>query len=324
MLSRLLLALFLGATPADPGVAATSGLWTGTTTDLPLSPPTGALEAQMTGDVLSYYTLAMLAARDGNFRRSLPLLREARALSYRVLQNGPLPRRLALRHFIRAAYVEEQLSELTVVEEQIARPLDRADDKQILLQLRALLLHNLFLAVRTQLGQAPARLLSRAASAYELALADPGRARTQLQVEYAALLAERGNLREARALFNRLSDGELAPENMDLSVAYYFTAISDLGRAVTRLSDASRRDGWARGGAGRDGVSVRHQVYRMHDFDRLRDHPRFCELVTDPEEALLGLQDPPAASGRGAKAAPGSAVPAAPSQSVPPAPSPRP
>lgn len=252
--------------------------------------PKGALEAGLVGAARSHYTAAMVAIRDGLFRRALPYLREARALSFAAMQNGPQPHALAMRHLVRIAYVEEELNELAAIEELLSRSLERADDRPALLQARAVLLHNMFLAVRSYTGKTPTRLLNRALQSYEAALADTSRPRTHLQIGYAALLAEKGDRREARAVFNRLADSDLQVDNLDLAVAYYYTAIGDSGRAINRLSDAARRDGWARGGPTRDGVSARHQAYRMHDFDRLRDHPRFHELVSQPEESVLGLR----------------------------------
>lgn len=260
--------------------------------------PSGALEAGLTGAARGHYSAAMVAIRDGSFRRALPYLREARALSFAAMQNGPEPRQLALRHLIRIAYVEEELSELAAIEELLGRSLERGEDRPALLQARAVLLHNMFLAVRSHTGKSPTRLLSRALQSYEAALADTGRSRAHLSIGYAALLAEKGDRREARAVFNRLSDADLQADNLDLAVAYYYTAIGDQGRAINRLSEAARRDGWARGGPMRDGVSARHQAYRMHDFDRLRDHPRFQELVSQPEESALGLRPPAAPADR--------------------------
>lgn len=254
--------------------------------------PTGALEEGLSGQTRTHYATAMAAIREGNFRRALPYLREARAQTFAALRDGPLPRQTALRQLVRIAYVEEELSELAAIEELLGRALERGEDRPALLQARAVLLHNMFLAVRSFSGKSPTRLLTRALHAYETALADAGRSRPHLLIGYAALLAEKGDRRESRAVFNRLSEADLQPDTLDLAVAYYYTAIGDGGRAINRLSEAARRDGWARSGPHRDGISARHQAYRMHDFDRLRDHPRFIELVTQPEEATLGLRPP--------------------------------
>jgi tetratricopeptide (TPR) repeat protein len=246
----------------------------------------------MSGAIRTHYADAMAAVERGSFRRALPFLREARALCYRRMQDGPDPRAASLRHLVRIAYVEEEISELAAIEELLQRPLDRVEDRSALLQARAVLLHNMFLAVRSFSGRSPSQLIRRAMQAYEQAGAEPGRSQTHLQIGHAALLAERGDRRAARALFNRLSEADLQPDSLDLAVAYYYTALGDSARAISRLADASRRDGWARGGPTRDGVSARHQAYRMHDFDRLRDHPRFIDLVAAPEERSLGVIEP--------------------------------
>lgn len=262
------------------------------------SAPKGSLEEGLSGSARAYYATAMAAVREGNFRRALPYLREARAQSFSALQDGPLPRQVALRHLVRIAYVEEELGELAAIEELLGRTLDRADDRPDLLQARAVLLHNMFLAVRNFSGKSPTRLLSRALHSYEAALANTGRSRPHLLIGYAALLAEKGDRRESRAVFNRLTETDLQADTLDLAVAYYYAAIGDGGRALNRLSEAARRDGWARSGPLRDGISTRHQAYRMHDFDRLRDSPRFQELVSLPEEAALGLRPPAAPTQR--------------------------
>jgi len=284
-----LLALLWVASPEDGHGPQDRQAPTGSLVELQPTPPVGALEQGLSGAIRAHYAEAMAAVRGGHFRRALPFLREARALSYRQLQDGPQPRSLSLRHMVRIAYVEEELNELAAIEELLQRPLDRVEDRSALLQARAILLHNMVLAVRSFGGKIPSLLVGRAAQAYEQALAEPGRSQTHLQIGYAALLAERGDRREARAIFNRLSEADLQPEGLDLAVAYYYTAIGDATRALSRLGEASRRDGWARGGPARDGVSARHQAYRMHDFDRLRDHPRFIELISGPEERALGL-----------------------------------
>ena len=301
-----LLALVLLAGIDEPGAAQARHVHTGRMAERQPSVQFGALEDGLAGDIRGLYASAMLSVRSGHFRRALPFLREARALCYRQTQDGPQPRSLSLRHMIRIAYVEEELNELAAIEELLQRPLDRAEDRPALLQARAILLHNMFLAVRSFGDTQAGALLKRAAQAYQLAIAEPGRSLTHLQLGYAALLAERGDLRESRAIFNRLTEADLQPDGMDLAVAYYFTAIGDAARALSRLAEASRRDGWSRGGPARDGVSARHQAYRMHDFDRLRDHPRFQELVSDPEERALGIYPLPDTTRR-ATPAPGSA-----------------
>ena len=97
--------------------------------------------------------------------------------------------------------------------------------------------------------------------------------------------AEQGHRHEARAAFAKLSEHEREQETMDIAVAYYYLALGDRSRSIARLLEAARRDSWLRGSPGREGHSFRSQVYRMNDFDRLRSHPRFVELVTEPEEA---------------------------------------
>lgn len=294
-----LLSLLLAAWADEPLGSVDRPVSAGSVVELQPRPPAGALELGMPADVRAHYADAMATVKAGNFRRALPFLREARALCYRSMQDGPLPRALSLRHMIRIAYVEEELSELAAIDEFLGRSMERAEDRAALLQARAILLHNMFLAVRSFSHKPPKQLLGRAIQAYELAVAEPGRSLTHLQIGYAALLAERGDFREARAVFNRLTEADLQSETLDLAVAYYYTAIGDAPRAMNRLAEAARRDGWARGGPNRDGVSARHQAYRMHDFDRLRDHPRFQELISGPEERTLGLQSPGFPTGPG-------------------------
>lgn len=288
-----ILAALLVVFPEDADTTEAPSVRTGSQVELQPRSLFGTLEQSLRGAVRVHYENAVTAIRGGKFRRALPYLREARALCYRQMQDGPQPRPSSLRQMIRIAYVEEEVNELAAVEDLLLRPLDRAEDRQALLQARAILLHNMFLAVRSFGGQSASPLLQRATNAYEAALAEPSRSLTHLQIGYAALLAEQGERRQARALFNRLGESDLQPEGMDLAVAYYFTALGDPARALARLADASRREGWSRGGPARDGVSSRHQAYRMHEFDRLRDHPRFSELVSEPEERALGLSTLP-------------------------------
>ena len=53
---------------------------------------------------------------------------------------------------------------------------------------------------------------------------------------------------------------------------------------MERLLVASRRESWDHPSASHEGRTLRGLVYRMSDFDRLRDHPRFIEWVSMPEE----------------------------------------
>lgn len=251
--------------------------------------PRGALEEGMPPELAAPYAAGIAALRAGDYRTALTHVRRARALSYRLSVHGPLPRWLARRHLVRTAYVEVQLTELLAIDEQLPRVVDRLDDHASLLQLRAMILHNLFLAVRTYTGQSDARLLRVTVAAYEVSLAElGGHLRSGAQISYAAILGERGELRAARAEFAKVSDKEVQSEELDLPVAYYHLAVGERGRALSRLLIAARRDSWDRPGALRDGATVRAQAYRMNDFDRLRDHPRFHELVTQPEEHLGG------------------------------------
>lgn len=247
--------------------------------------PRGALEEGMPPELAVPYAAGIAALRAGDFRSALTHVRRARALSYRLSVRGPLPRWLARRHLVRTAYIEVQLNELLAVDEQLPRVVDRLDDHASLLQLRALILHNLFLAVRTYTGQSDARLLRITVAAYQESLSElGGHLRSGAQVSYAAILGERGELRAARAEFAKVTEKETQSEELDLPVAYYHLAVGERGRALARILTAARRDSWDRPGALRDGATVRAQAYRMNDFDRLRDHPRFQELITQPEE----------------------------------------
>jgi predicted Zn-dependent protease len=268
-------------------------------------PARGALEEGMSGEPARFYAASISAIRAGQYRRALTEIRQARVLYFRALQHGPLPaagdldaepsgqrqlgqgttpRRLLARHFTRARYLEEQLAELVAIDEQLEHMSERGDPRSAAIQVRPMLLHNLFLAVRGFLGVSDNRLLREGLRAYEVALEEADRLKHPLRVGYAALLAERGSRREARQNFDKLSEQEREQENLDIAVSYYYLALGDRGRAITRLLQASTRDSWLHGAAGVDGQPFRSQVYRMNDFDRLRDHPRFIELVTDPEE----------------------------------------
>jgi hypothetical protein len=259
---------------------------TGQAVEVRAQPPAGALETGMSGDILRLYGGAMAAAQAGSLREALPLLREARALCHRQLLHGPTPRVLAYRHLQRALYAEEEITELLEVDRRLQRLRDvpAAEERTGLQQERALVLHNLFLLVRGFSGLSDERLLSQALSAYELIQNRPGPLRTLAQLGHAALLAERGDLAAAQRLFQRISADEREAERYDLPVAYYHLATADRQRALLRLLRASRRDTWERGSGLEYGRSLRSMVYRMSDFDRLRDHPLFIELVTDPEE----------------------------------------
>lgn len=260
--------------------AATSG----TAVELQPQPPRGALEEGMSGDVARYYASSIAALRTGQYRRALSEVRQARVLAYTMVKKGPKTRRQASRHFTRVLHLEEQLSELVLVDEQLERPPDRSDQRNLLLHMRALLLRNLFLAVRGFLGISDWRMLKETLRAYQVALEEADSLKHSLLVGYAAMLAERGNRREARNHFAKLSEHEREQETMDLPIAYYYLALGDRTRAIARLVTASHRDSWLHGSPGREDHSFRAQVYRLNDFDRLRDHPRFIELVAVPEE----------------------------------------
>ena len=289
MLPKVLLALALpGALAAGPihgqSLAATLLPSDGTSEVRPQF-PRGALEAGMPPEIAVPYAAGIAALRAGDYRAALTQVRRARALSFRLGGRGPLPRWLARRHLVRTGYVEVQLIELNAINEQLPRVTERAEDRASLLQLRAIILHNLFLAVRSYTGQSDARLLRLTVSAYEVALAEVGgHLRNGAQVSFAAILGERGELRAARTEFAKVTDKDVQAEELDLPVAYYYLAMGERSRALSRLLVASRRESWDRPGALRDGATLRAQAYRMNDFDRLRDHPRFQELVTGHEE----------------------------------------
>lgn len=252
-------------------------------------PPAYALERGLGGPLASRYAAAVAAIRAGNPHLALPSLREARALAYRDYIAGKTPRRPAYRHFARLLYAEELQLDLVDIERQLHQQRDPlpSEDKMRLLHERALLLHNQFLLVRTFTGQSDARLLGQALDTYEALLGKPSQLRTTVQIGYAALLGERGDLHGAQAAFARVNLEDQQAERYDLPVAYYYLAIGNRPRAMARLAAAAHRDTWDHAGAGQDGRTVRSLVYRMNDFDLLRDHPLFIELVTDPEESAL-------------------------------------
>jgi hypothetical protein len=268
------------AVPAPRSIEVTDGA----TVEVAPHPPIGALEEGMTGEVARLYAAGIADVRSGHYRHALSVVRQARKLSYLARQQGPIAPALAQRHFQRIRYLEEQLSDLTPIEEQLERPPEPTDHRNRLLQLKALLLHNLFLAVRGFLGINDNRLLKESVHAYQVALEQADDLKQPLLVGYAAMLAERGSRRDARAVFQKLSDGDRKQENLDIAVAYYYLALGDRQRAIARLITASGRESWLHGPAGWEDRPFRSQVYLMNDFDRLRDHPRFQELVTRPEE----------------------------------------
>lgn len=287
----LLVPLAVALAPLTPGAAAprsrTIEVSSSTAVEVLPQPPPLALEEGMFGDMARYYAAGISALRAGQYRRAVTEVRQARVLAYRSLTQGSkdlVSRRLARRHFTRILYLEEQLSELVLVEEQLEHPPERLDQRSALLQIRALLMHNMFLAVRGFLGVDDARLLKESLRAYQVALEQADNLKHSLLVGYAAMLAERGSRREARLAFAKLSESERDQESMDIAVAYYYLALGDRGRAISRLLLAAGRDSWLHGSPGREGQAFRSQVYHMNDFDRLRDHPRFIALVTTLEE----------------------------------------
>lgn len=281
-----------GPAPAErEPPAAITARTTGTPAGLPVDrasellphPPRAALEHGMTGEVARLYGLGLGSIRSGQFRAAMTLVRQARALAYRQLQQGPMPRPFARRHFVRLSYLEEELGELLLRADQLAYLQNNDEDRAFLMQVRAILLHNLLLAVRGFTGQTDARLLSQVVSNYEMARHLAGPFKLQVQIGYAAVLAERGDKRAARAELAQLSSKDLLATENDLPVAYLYLALGDRRRAIARIIEASGREEWDHVGP-RKVYSPRRAAYRMNDFDLLRDHPRFHELVTEPEE----------------------------------------
>lgn len=287
---RAVLAAALAAwAHASPMPAQAHVLQTGAVVELLPPPPRGALEHGLSGPRAARYAQAVRALRAGDQREALSALREARALAYRELEEGPTERVLAYRHFVRLVFLEEQVSELIDLERHMERERERLspDERALYLQGRALLLHNEFLAVRAATGQRDERVLGRALQAYEAALGRQGALRSMAQIGYASLLSERGDRRGASAQLARVPLEEQQAERSDLAMAYYHLAQGNPELAMARLLQAARRENWTHP-AGQDGRSLRSMVYRMNDFDRLREHPRFIELVTRPEEESLG------------------------------------
>lgn len=240
------------------------------------------LEAGLDGEIRQNYARGMAELRRYNLRDGLSLIRRARSLAYRELLHGPLRGPLPRRHFVRLAYVEGQVQQLSLIDEQLKLRADRGGEQAAAIQLRALLLHNVFLAVRGFTGQIDVAFADRVLAAYREALGLRSRFNREIQIGNAAMLAERGELAEARQEFAKIPDSELTGDGTDLSVIYYRLAVGEIGLAVQRLLEAARRDTWHHGA--REGSSLRASMYRMNDFDRLRAHPRFVDLVTVPEE----------------------------------------
>lgn len=240
------------------------------------------LEAGLDGEIRQNYASGLAEVRRYNLRDGLSLIRRARALAYRELLHGPLRGPIPRRHFVRLAYVEGQVQQLSLIDEQLKLRADRGGEQAAAIQLRALLLHNVYLAVRGFSGQLDVAFAERVLLAYREALGLRSRFNREIMIGNAAMLAERGELAEARQEFAKIPESELVGDGTDLAVIYYYLAIGETGRAVQRLLEAARRDTWHHGA--REGSSLRASMYRMSDFDRLRAHPRFVELVTIPEE----------------------------------------
>ena len=100
----------------------------------------------------------------------------------------------------------------------------------------------------------------------------------------------KGDRRKSRAVFNRLT-ADLQADTRSCRGLLLRAAIGDGGRALKPTLRGGTADGWARGGPLRDGISTRHQAYRMHDSTDCVIRPRFQELVILPE-AALGLRPP--------------------------------
>jgi tetratricopeptide (TPR) repeat protein len=272
--------------------------------EAPPPKPQGALEQDLSGPAAVPYAEAMailaqyrpmgIGAKSGGvIAEALPLLRKARALAYKTLREGPLgvrqTRAQAFRHFVRLAHLEEEMIELLDLERQLVRSTISAEERALYQQERAMVLHNLFLALRSYRGQASDRLLGAALAAYEESLLQGSPLKPMATLGLAGLLAERGDLREAKEVFLRLTPQERENERVDLPMAYYHLACGDMEQALSRLQVAAGRDSWDHPSTS-DGRSVRTVVYRMNDFDRLRQHPLFYRLVTEPEEQAAGIR----------------------------------
>ncbi|MBP8196914.1 MAG: hypothetical protein KAY55_07050 [Deltaproteobacteria bacterium] len=243
------------------------------------------LEAGLEGEIRRLYRSGIQETRRYNLREGLQLIRKARALAYRELLHGPLRGPLPRRHFVRIAYVEGQLQQLLLIEDQLKLRADRGGEQAAAVQLRAMLLHNVFLAIRGFTGQLDVAFAERVLLAYREAMVQRSRFNREVQLGMAAMLAERGERTEAKIEFAKLPPSELQGDGLDLAVIYYYLAIGETRAAVLRLLEAARRDTWQHGA--REGSSLRASMYRMSDFDRLRAHPRFIEMVTIPEEQSL-------------------------------------
>ncbi len=243
------------------------------------------LEAGLDGEIRRLYASGVSEVRRYNLREALLQVRKARALAYRELLHGPLRGPLPRRHFVRIAYFEGQLQQLLLIEDQLKLRADRGNEQAAAVQLRALLLHNVFLAIRGFTGQLDIAFAERVLLAYREALVQRSRFNREVQLGMAAMLAERGELAEARLEFAKLPASELQGDGVDLAVIYYHLAVGETRAAVVRLIETARRDTWQHGA--REGSSLRASMYRMSDFDRLRSHPRFIEMVTIPEEQAI-------------------------------------
>ncbi|HMU38158.1 MAG TPA: hypothetical protein PKE31_04025 [Pseudomonadota bacterium] len=244
--------------------------------------PSGLLESGMRGEIRRFYSAGIREIRQGHIRDALSELRQARVLAYREYLRGPTLGPWPRRHFVRISYVEGQVHQLQLINDHLSLRSDRGSDYATSVQLRALILHNIFLAVRSFTGKAETNLAKGVFEAYSEAILLQGRLSRDVSLGYSAMLAEEGQYENARREFGKISPADLAAEGADVAVIYTHLAMGETSLAVRRFLETTRRDNWQR--AAKDETSLRTSMYRMNDFDRLRSHPRFVEMVTMPEE----------------------------------------
>lgn len=302
---------------------------TGRMTELRPGPGETQPEYAMTEEVQALYRSALDALATLSFRRALPLLREARARTFRQMKAGPLPLRLAFRQFTRIGHVEEQVADYVLIEDRLKMERDVGERKELLQQVQATLLRDLAWAYRGLYGQPATALLDHAQRLLSRSAGSSPEARAHQLALAASLAADHGHEAQARELFASIPAPQLASELFDLAAVGCYVALGDQQQALARLRRAAERESWVRSTPQGETGQRRRQAYRLPTLDPLRGHPLFVALVTEAEEAHLVPIQPtleratsPVGATADPKTGPKSAAPVEPSQTAPPAPGP--
>lgn len=248
------------------------------------APGSELLESCLSGEVRAHYASGIAATRRRNFREALKEVRTARSLAYRELLSGVKPPKQVRRAQQRLMFVEELLISIVALDEQLAQPESPRGDRADIIHARTLFFHQLYRAVRSFMGQRDPALLDKLLGEYRQVRRLTGRLKDMVQLGYAEALAESGDHQAATEEFTALPAKAVEEEASDLAIAAYYLAQDKPGLALARLMQAAARESWERAQPGLEEQRMRTQAYRSNLLDRLRDHPRFRELVTDPEE----------------------------------------